>query len=1031
MSTTTDQRSLLPTSVTVLFPRQDSGVPAASPTAYTVTLASLGLAESASPLATFVGSHVIWSSCVAYWTGGGSADNNTELQALANQMATDWYRWQLAPYDLALQGMVPWSPDGGHDLIFQHNGQNHCETRVVRGPWLDHLDQLLAKGTYGSSTPGDDVIGGTLNIVNSTLNVNNTTTTFTGGSTTFNGPTLYPPYGSAVTINSNTDNLTLAAGPVQFWNVTSAVNLTGIVAGASGYRVVFVNTGNATLTLKNEDASSTAANRFRTPYATKADVLLPPNFACELQYDTTISRWRILWVSSVHLIGTDAAVGSLSSTETDYAIDQRYPFQVWTPANGGTRLNSIANGKLGQFYFIQVADGDPDDVLTIGHQDAGGAAGNLINCPGEVDYVVPSCGGAILFYDGTFWNVVAAIPTRPKITTITDANVVLPVPVAQQEFAILGVPLTAVRTVTLPSASDSPAGTVVTVVDKAGSVGSTNYLNAIRAGSDTINGGTSYAIQTPYSKIDFVSDGSSKWTVNPGFSTPVAIAQGGTGATTALGAWDNLAAQTRDTETLTAATTLDLGAVTSWGVDAGGTSDPGGITSLGTASAGVVRAVRFTSAGILLKHNVTSLVLPGGADVTTAAGDVAIFQSLGSGNWVCVSYLSYTTPGTYLTASAIGSTVQGYDATLAALAAYNTNGIVCQTAANTFAGRTLTAGSGVAVTNGDGVSGNPTVTVDITGLTATDLATDDEVPLYDTSATANRKVTLERLGGFIDPAICRGRLTLTSGTAVTTSDVTSAGTIYFTPFEGNRVALYDGTRWKLYTFTERSLSLTLTSGKNYDVFLYDNSGTLTLELSSAWTDDTTRADALTTQDGIYVKSGATTRRHLGFLRASGSNTTESSLAKRFVVNRYNPVALPIRANPGYSNGNTTTTYSTTSTTYTEANGGTNSKAEFLTFGHHAPRAVCTGVVATLGAGNTARVGIGVDSTSSAYSSGLCSEYAHTMTCAHENFMSEGYHYYDLLICSPTGASISFLADYTRLGSSSDPRGTAISGAVWG
>ena len=70
-----------------------------------------------------------------------------------------------------------------------------------------------------------------------------------------------------------------------------------------------------------------------------------------------------------------------------------------------------------------------------------------------------------------------------------------------------------------------------------------------------------------------------------------------------------------------------------------------------------------------------------------------------------------------LLASGLGATTQAYDATLNALAAYNTNGVICQTAADTFAGRTLTGTSNqITVTNGDGVSGAPTFSIPSTLL---------------------------------------------------------------------------------------------------------------------------------------------------------------------------------------------------------------------------------------------------------------------------------------------------------------------------
>jgi len=168
-----------------------------------------------------------------------------------------------------------------------------------------------------------------------------------------------------------------------------------------------------------------------------------------------------------------------------------------------------------------------------------------------------------------------------------------------------------------------------------------------------------------------------------------------------------------------------------------------------------------------------------------------------------------------------------------------------------------------------------------------------------------------------------GRLTLESGVPVSTSDQTSKTTIYYTPYNGDRISLYDGTNWSTYTFTQRSLALgTLISARNYDVFLYNNAGTLTLELT-AWTNDTTRATSLTMTNGVYLKTGALTRRYLGTIRTTSTTTTEDSATKRLVWNFNNRVSKNIYV---YE---TTGAWTYTTAAWRYANNNSNNKIEFV------------------------------------------------------------------------------------------------------
>ena len=90
----------------------------------------------------------------------------------------------------------------------------------------------------------------------------------------------------------------------------------------------------------------------------------------------------------------------------------------------------------------------------------------------------------------------------------------------------------------------------------------------------------------------------------------------------------DIASEDVTTTSVASAATIDLGAQTG-SITITGTI---AITSFGTAPAGLVRRVWFADA-TPITHNATSLILRGSADVITAPGDFALFESLGSGNW--------------------------------------------------------------------------------------------------------------------------------------------------------------------------------------------------------------------------------------------------------------------------------------------------------------------------------------------------------------------------------------------------------------
>lgn len=83
------------------------------------------------------------------------------------------------------------------------------------------------------------------------------------------------------------------------------------------------------------------------------------------------------------------------------------------------------------------------------------------------------------------------------------------------------------------------------------------------------------------------------------------------------------------------------------------------------------------------------------------------------------------------------------DGDLTAIAALSSTGFLTRTGSNTYAQRTITAGSGISVTNGNGVSGNPTIAADLATVADVRAGTDTAKPLgVKNSMDAEASVTL-------------------------------------------------------------------------------------------------------------------------------------------------------------------------------------------------------------------------------------------------------------------------------------------------
>ena len=107
---------------------------------------------------------------------------------------------------------------------------------------------------------------------------------------------LFEQVNTALSANTNDyAPVNIADSAVMIWSATGAVNVTGLAGGAAGKRLTVFNNGAFTISITNQDALSSAANRFITKGA--ATFSLVAGGAMDLYYSPSLSRWLIVGAS--------------------------------------------------------------------------------------------------------------------------------------------------------------------------------------------------------------------------------------------------------------------------------------------------------------------------------------------------------------------------------------------------------------------------------------------------------------------------------------------------------------------------------------------------------------------------------------------------------------------------------------------------------------------------------------------------------------------------------------------------------------
>jgi hypothetical protein len=179
---------------------------------------------------------------------------------------------------------------------------------------------------------------------------------------------------------------------------------------------------------------------------------------------------------------------------------------------------------------------------------------------------------------------------------------------------------------------------------------------------------------------------------------------------------------------------------------------------------------------------------------------------------------------------------------------------------------------------------------------------------------------------------------------------------------GNQITVISSGVAKVMESGDLTIPCPAVANQMYDVYVYDNGGTLAAELV-AWTNDASRAVALLRQaNGLICKNGDATRRWIGSFRTTSAGNTEDSVTRRYISNFYNKVTKHMRVTEP------TDSWAYTAIAYRQANANPANQLDFVVadYGSAHVRAHVIGLVSNSTGNLQQYVSIGYDSATTAF-----------------------------------------------------------------